>query len=340
MSAPCQCLLLNQAEILEVGATDIQFLLEAVEEGFRLHGQGDCTNPPKVALGRPGRPRDLVMALPGYLGGQYHMFGVKWVLAIPDNLERGLPRSSGLIVLNDGETGWPLCIMDGTIVNIVRTGAVSGVGARHLARPDSRRLCLIGAGPQGRMQVTALAAVLPLDEVEVFDLNRERAEQAAAYLAERLGLAARAVDEPAPAVRAADVVVTATIAQEPYLAWDWLRPGTLYVDMASHDAYPEVYLRADKVIVDDWRQLKEHGIGTLPELYASGRIGDDGVYGELGEVVVGAKAGRSTPEEVIVFKHIGIAATDLPVAAGVYHRARERGLGTPWTVWETPWSPM
>ncbi len=340
MSLRCQCLLLNQDEILQVGATDIHFLLEAVEEGFRLHGLGDCTNPPKVKLGRPGKPRDLVMALPGYLGGDYHMFGCKWVLAIPDNVERGIPRSSGLIVLNDGETGWPLCVMDGTIVNIVRTGAVSGVGARYLARPDSSRICLIGAGPQGRMQVAALAAVLPLKEVEVFDLVRERAEQAAAYLAETLGLSARAVDDPKPAVQAADVVVTATIAHDPYLAWDWLRPGTFYVDMASHDAYPEVYLRADKVIVDDWRQLKEHGTGTLPEMYAAGQIKDDDIYGELGEVVVGAKEGRRSPDEIIVFKHIGIAATDLPVAAGIYRRARERELGTSWTVWEKPWSAM
>ena len=340
MSAQCQCLLLNQAEILAVGATDIQFLLEAVEDGFRLHGLGDCANPPKVKLGRPGKPQDLVMALPGYLGGDYRMFGCKWVLAIPENVERGLPRSSGLIILNDGETGWPLCVMDGTIVNIVRTGAVSGVGARYLARPDSRRLCLIGAGPQGRMQVAALAAVLPVQEVDVYDLVRERAERAAAYLTDTLGLVARAVDDPKPAVQAADVVVTATIAQEPYLSWDWLRPGTFYVDMASHDAYPEVYLRADKVVVDDWRQLKEHGVGTLPEMYAAGQITDEHVYAELGEVVVGTKPGRQTPEEIIVFKHIGIAATDLPVAAGIYRRARERGLGTTWTVWEEPWSAM
>jgi ornithine cyclodeaminase len=335
-------LFLNQQDVIKARGLDIKEAIQAVEEGFALHGLGEYTQPPKINLrkGPPGSiqaEQGLIMAMPSYLGGDIDIIGLKWVLAMAENPQKyGLPRSSALVILNDPETGLPLAIMDGALINVVRTGAVSGVGARYLARSESELLGLVGAGPQGRMQILALAAVLTkLKEVRIFDLNRTRAALLAEEMEQELFLKASAVDSAKNAVRGCDLIVTATITRTPYLEGDWLSPGVFYADIAANDAKLTAYKRADKIFVDDWKQMKHHGAGELVKAVSQGAVSEEIVTGELGEVVVRKKAGRQNAGERIVFKHIGMSVTDLPVAKRIYKRAKEKGLGTSLVLWES-----
>jgi hypothetical protein len=206
-------LYLSQKDVRDTGV-DMGLALAAVEDAFKLHHRGEVVLPHKVVLDMDERKRGRGNAMPGYVGGEYHTFGIKWIAGFPGNPARfGLPRGTGLTILNDAENGLPLAVMDCTLLSAMRTGAVTGVGARALARPDSASVAMIGTGVQARTQLEALKAVLPgLKEVRAYDLRREAAEAFAAETRARHGLEARAVGSAEEAVRGADVVVTVTVA--------------------------------------------------------------------------------------------------------------------------------
>jgi len=331
---------INQDDVLKAGGLDMGSAIDAVEQGFAIHGKKEYVQPSKLNLrkGPPGSAQaeqGLIMAMPSYVGGDYDVIGIKWVLGMADNPKKyGLPRSSALIILNNAETGLPLAIMDGTIINAVRTGAVTGVGAKYLARQDSEVMCLIGAGPQGRMQIRGVAHTLPnLKEVKIFDLAQDRAEQLVNEINQELPIKGSVCKSAEEAVRGSDVVITATIATDPYLQREWLNSGTFYGDIAASDAFISVYKGADKLYVDDWDQIKHHGEGTLVKALRTGLVPEGIVSGELGEVVAGKKSGRESTDDLTIFKHIGMSVTDLPVAFEVYKRAKELGLGKKLSLW-------
>src|SRR5690625_3982680 len=333
-------LYINQNEIVEAGGLNMSLAIKAVENAFRIHGEKKYVQPPKLNLrkGPPGSrqaEQGLIMAMPSYVGGDYDILGIKWVLGMADNPTKfGLPRSSALTILNDSETGLPIAIIDGTIVNAVRTGAVTAVGAKYLARKNSETVCLIGAGPQGKMQLKGIASVLPkVKKIKIYDLAIDRAENLAKELEEELSVEVAICKSAEEAVRNSDIVITATIATNPYVESEWFKEKAFYADIASHDAYPTVYRQADKLFVDDWKQMKEHGVGTLMDGIRDGELDDRVVSGNLGEVVIGEKSGRTEEDDLIIFKHIGMSVTDIPVAYEIYKKAAQLELGTKLTLW-------
>jgi len=336
-----EIIFLSQEDVIAAGGMDIKETLKSVELGFMLHGRKECVQPPKINLrkGPPGSPQaeqGLIMALPGYVGGDYDVVGIKWVLAMAENPQKfGLPRSSALIILNDAETGLPLVIMDGTIVNAVRTGAVTGIGAKYLARSDSKVMALIGAGPQGRMQIRGVLTSMPvIEEVRIFDLNQERSENLSVEINSEFPVRVMVAESAEKAVQNSDIVVTATITTKPYLLREWFASGSFYGEIAANDATLAVYQGADKIFVDDWNQIKYHGVGTLVNGLRQGKIEEDVITGEMGEVIIGEKKGREDSDDLIIFKHIGMAATDLPEAYRIYKNAKSKGLGTKVALWK------
>ena len=207
-------LYLTQADVRATGV-DMPMVLDAVEDSFRLHHRGQTNLPHKTVLDLGERERGRGNAMPAYVGGDYDTFGIKWIAGFPKNpILHGLPRATGFFILNDSWKGVPLAIMDCTLLSAMRTGAVTGVGARYLARPDSESVAMIGAGVQARTQLEALKVVLPgLKEARAFDIRREVAEQYAVEMGARLGMDVRAVGSAEAAVREADVVVTVTVAR-------------------------------------------------------------------------------------------------------------------------------
>lgn len=315
---------------------DIQALLtmeeaiQAMEDAFRRHALGKVTMPLRTAIPVPEH-RGLDLVMPAYVAGEGGGLGLKVVSVYPDNPARhDLPIILGTVLLQDPQTGALLAIMDGTYLTAMRTGAAGGVAARCLARPDVRRAGLFGAGVQARTQLLALCHVRPIEEVWVYDPVAESATRFAAEMGERLGIPVHVARDPREAAEGMDVVVTATTSRTPVLDGTWVAPGTHVTGVGSHT--PEAreldgtLIRRARVVVDERRAaLSEAGDLILP--LKEGLIGEDHIAAELGEVVVGLRPGRETPEQVTVFKSVGLAFQDIAAATKVYELARARGAG-------------
>ncbi len=314
-----ELLYLTRQDVISA-APSLAETVDIIEGVFREHGDGQVENPPKPGV-HP-RPDAFLHAMPGLLKRR-GLVGLKWVGGFFDNPRRGLPSLSGLIVLNDAETGFPTAVMDAAYITALRTAGASGVAARHLARKDAAVVGIVGAGVQGRYNLLALREVLPaLRRVRAFDTHAPTLQRFAADLGAAGGLEILPAGDAEEAIRAADVAVTATgWLDEPIFAAEWVAPGALVLPVHSRGWDPAVLHRADKFVVDDWEQFRTSVgelYGDLPEPYA-----------ELGEIVTARKSGREGPEERIIDFNYGLAIHDVAVASKVLARARAAGLGTP-----------
>jgi alanine dehydrogenase len=233
------------------------------------------------------------------------------------------------VLLWDGESGEPLALIEADRLGQVRTGAASAVATEVMARPESERLLVIGSGYQAETQVEAIARVRRLSAVDVYSRTPERREAFARVVAERFGVAARAVDDPARAAAAADIVVTITSAASPVVAGAWLRPGT-HVNAAGSNRSDhreldgEAVRRAAVVAVDDLEGARLEA-GDLVAAAAEGWSWQAAV--SIGDILQGRTPGRPDAQAVTLFESQGIASEDVAVAAHVYRQALARGLG-------------
>lgn len=322
-------LYLNQADIKKTGVT-MAMAMDAVEDAFRLHHQGKTILPAKTVLDLDERERGRGNAMPAYVGGDYEVFGIKWISGFPKNPARhGLPRGIGLFILNDSWTGVPLAVMDCTLLSAMRTGAVTGVGAKYLARRDATVAAIIGAGVQARTQLQALKVALPeLQIVRVYDVRHEAAEKYAHDMTLELDLDVRPVDSAERAVRGADVVVTVTVADEPIVKDAWMKKGSYFAAVGSYQEEEfAVVANSDKVFVDGLEHVLHRGTPVVALMVARGTL-DEHTIGELGAVVCGDIAGRETPDERIFFSPIGMGTEDVCLCYRAYKLALAKGVGT------------
>ena len=327
-------LYMTRADVVATGV-NMAMVMDAVEDSFRLHHAGQTNLPWKTVLDLGERERGRGNAMPAYVGGEYDVFGIKWIAGFPKNPARhGLPRATGFFVLNDSWKGIPLAIMDCTLLSAMRTGAVTGVGAKYMARPDSESVAMIGAGVQARTQLEALKVALPgLKEARVFDINRETAEVYSAEMGELLAMDVRAVDSADLAVRDADVVVTVTVADEPIVKDAWMKPGSFFSAVGSYQEEEyAVVSNSDKVVVDGLGHVLHRETPIVALMVEQGMIEEDEII-ELSAIVGGEAPGRETPEERIFFSPIGMGTEDVCVCNNVYKLAVEKGIGTKLKLW-------
>ena len=321
---------LSQAQLKAAGL-DMELALEVVEEALRLHALGEDILPHKISLdlGEPDRGRVNVM--PGYVGGHFDVCGLKWIAIVPNNPQRyGLPSLNGLMILGDADRGTPVAVMESSLVTSLRTGAATGVAAKYLARPDSISVAIIGAGVQSRTQLLALHAVLPrLTDVRVYDIHAEAASRYAIEMGGALGLPVRAMDAPEACVVGADVVVTATVADEPIVRDAWVKEGSLFVHAGSNQEEEyDVVRHSDGVYVDDWPGMVHRRSQTLARMRNEGLIDDTVIAAELGQVITGAKPGRRTSGERLYFCSVGMGTEDAALGQAALRLAESKGLGT------------
>jgi ornithine cyclodeaminase/alanine dehydrogenase len=320
-------LYLSRADVEAAGVT-MPAIIERLEAAFVEKGHGRTEMPPKPGI-HPGPPGNdnFIHAMPALIGAS-GAAGVKWVSGFPGNMAKGLPYISGLLILNDAETGLPKAVMDATWITAKRTGAATAVAAKRLAKPGAAVVGILGCGVQARTNLEALAVVLPgLAEVRAYDIHPERSR---AYAAEQQAIFPKLrftpVDEPRRAAEGCDVVVTAGPIKrrpEPILQAEWFSEGALGVPL-DYDSYwtPAAMRRADRFYTDDTAQLlhtREGGdyFQKIPEVYA-----------DLGEVCAGLKEGRKSPRERLVCMNLGLALEDMATAPLVLEQAVQRGLGT------------
>lgn len=322
-------LYLTEADVRATGV-DMGMVMDAVEDSFRLHHQGKTILPHKTVLDMGERERGRGNAMPAYVGGEYDVFGIKWIAGFPRNpMLHGLPRATGFFVLNDSSTGIPLAIMDCTLLSAMRTGAVTGVGAKYLARSDAESVAIIGAGVQARTQLEALRVALPgLWEARAFDIRRETAEAFATEMGEKLSMDVRAVDTAEAAVRDADVVVTVTVADEPIVKEAWMKTGSFFSAVGSYQEEEfAVVENSDKVVVDGLEHVLHRETPIIALMVAQGIIHQADIL-ELGAIVGGDAPGREKPSERIFFSPIGMGTHDVCACNKVYRLAVEKKIGT------------
>ena len=319
-------LLLKRGEVAEL--LTLTECMGAVERAFRLHAEGQ-TVPPGV-LGIHARAGGFhIKAGLLDMGGRTY-FAAKTNANFPQNMERhGLPLIQGIIVLCDGENGYPLALLDSMEITIIRTGAATGVAAKHLARADAQVATICGCGNQGRVSLRALAQVRPLARAFAYDMDAAQAHRFAVELSHELGIAVAATDDLAQAVGASDICVTCTPAEQPILRRADVRRGTLVAAVGADNPLKQeleaALFRDNKIVVDLLEQCA--AIGDLHHALAQGIVTTEDVYAELGEVIAGRKPGRTDDDEIIIFDSTGTALQDVAAAVIVYERALATGRG-------------
>jgi ornithine cyclodeaminase len=321
-------LYLTQADVRATGVS-MQMALDAAEDAFRLHHQGKTIMPHKAVLDMGERERGRSNAMPAYVAGDYEAFGIKWLAGFPNNPRlHGLPRATGFYILNDSETGIPLAIMDCTLLSAMRTGAVTGVGAKYMAREGSETVAMIGTGVQARTQLEALKVALPgLAECRAFDIRQDSAEVYAAEMSERLAMNVTAAPSAEVAVRDADIVVTVTVADEPIVKEAWMTSGSLFAAVGSYQEQEfAVVQNSDRVVVDSMEAVVHRGTPVIALMAESGMIALEDVQ-ELGAIVSGDSPGRESADERVFFAPIGMGITDLCLCSKVHKLAQHNGIG-------------
>lgn len=262
---PGQFVYLDQGDVLEAGVLDMPQAIERIELALSLLESGDCVDPAKSVLRWSEDPamesvRGRLNFLSAYLGGSIDSVGMKWIGSFPSNRDRGIPRATALIVLNDPHTGLPIALMEGSVISAVRTGAMTGVAAKYLARPDASSVGIIGTGVQSRTQLLALCAVLDgIVDVRVYNRTRENAIRFVDEMGPRTGKDIAIVESAEEAVRGLDVALVATTAHQPLMLGAWLGPGMLSIQIAGDECDFAVIRRADKIVCDQWETVKHRG---------------------------------------------------------------------------------
>jgi ornithine cyclodeaminase/alanine dehydrogenase len=260
----------------------------------------------------------------------FELIGTKIASGYYDNHKLGLPPGMAVIVLLDLKTSMPLAIMDGSYITAYRTGAAGAVGASVLARKDSSKIGVIGAGTQGRMQILALKELFELEEIRVWDIDDSMATRYTSEMSELLGIQVKSFTNREDVIRRSDIVVTVTPSKKPLVEVDWIEKG-MHINAIGADGpgkqehEPATVKLANKVVVDSLSQCRR--IGEIQHAIEQGLITDDDVHAEIGEILIGKKVGRESDDEITFFDSTGLAAQDIAAAHVVLKTAREKKLG-------------
>lgn len=327
-------LYLSGEDIIQMGGLDMKAALEDVEETFRLIYEKDCIIPWKIAMGfgkniSEESTKGRINAMPGYIGGKYNMAGIKWIGSNPGNIEKRLPRASATIILNDVDTKMPICIMNGADISALRTGASSGVAAKYLAKENAETILLVGAGYQNQMQLEAIYTAKPsLKNFYVVDINLEAAKAFCERMGKKLNITILPLTAYSQCPHIPDITVNATSAPVPVMDIAAAHPGNMHICVGGLD-HPELYKKADKIVCDNWQQVRHRPVCYMAQDALAGTFDESKIYAEeLGEIISGAKRGRESNEEFCYYKPVGMGVLDLAIAARLYQKAKQEGVGT------------
>jgi ornithine cyclodeaminase/alanine dehydrogenase-like protein (mu-crystallin family) len=319
--SPRGLLYLSRADV-ETVALGLPSILGLLEQAFKEKASGRVEMPPKPGIHT--QPDSFIHAMPAFIPS-LRSAGIKWVSGYPENQSRGLPYISGLLILNDVETGMPYTVMDCTWITAYRTAAASALSAKYLCRRESEVIGILACGVQGRTHLLAMASQFPLKRAYAYDVVPEAQRRYVEEMAMQTNLEILPVSEAKEAVVESDIVVTSgPILKHPIptIGKDWLRPGA-FASAVDFDSYwkAEALAQIDKLTTDDHEQFQYYR-----------RLGyfqtTQDPYADLGELVAGIKPGRENDQERTMAVNLGLALDDMAVAPEVYRRAVDRGIGT------------
>ena len=337
VEGPLDLIFLSKEEFESLNL-DNDRVVEEIERGLEAHGNGNVVMPPKDHLELEPTYEGHFNLLKSYVG-PIDVAGVKVIGDYYHNYKRGLPSELALLTLYQSHTGVPFAIMDATVITWMRTGAVTAAGAKHLAREDSSVLGHIGSRGTAWYNVPMLDSIFDFEEIRVNSKRAESRERFSREMSEQLGKEVTPVDTSREAVEGADIIVDASRLTEPTVLEreEWIKPGALIMPYgAVMSVEPELPFEMDKLIVDDWQQAKSSQIGQLYPLIEEGRLRDEHIDGEIGEVIAGHKPGRENEDDRILFWHKGFSISDVMLGNLAYQVAKEQGTGQQVTYYEHP----
>lgn len=320
-------LILTHAEVEDL--LPIRECVPVMAEALADLANGHVYQPLRMVIMPPGAEGDMAL-MPSYRSGERAAYGVKTVCVFAGNPARGLDSHQGSVMLFSAETGALLALMNASAITAIRTAAVSGVATQLLAREDAGELAIIGSGIQARAHIEAMACVRPIKRARVASFKFDNAQKFADELGPRYSFPLEPVESVEAAVRSADLIVTATTATEPILKREWISPGAhLNVVGSSIPTTREVdsaTMAAASLFVDRRESTINEGGDYLFAL-REGAIGPDHIKAEIGELLIGAKPGRTSALDITLFKSLGLAIEDLASADYLYRKARANGKG-------------
>jgi ornithine cyclodeaminase len=319
---------LNRFDVEALDITDAE-ILAAIEGQLATQGRKEAVIEPRMHL-EPGVARGHFNVLRGSLGGEVDAAGVKVVSDFYDNYLHKLPSELALLLLFDRRIGVPKAIIDASLITDMRTGAVTAIGAKHLARKGAKVLGHIGARGTAYWNVRLMDGLFDFDEIRVHSRRKESREAFGAQLERDLGKRVIVTEDWEACVRGADIVVEASrlVAPEPLLKTEWIKKGALVMPYGTMSAV-EVSLAdiADKFLMDDFGQARAGRFGALKPLFDAGKLHEGRFHAELGEVVAGLKPGRERDDETILFWHRGLSLSDIALGHAMLEKAKRLGIG-------------
>lgn len=320
---------LNGPDVARLGITDAE-ILAAVEAGLHAQGSGQAVIEPRMHLTPDPAFRGHFNVLRGYIAGEMNLAGVKIVGDYVDNYKQGLPSEMALLNLFDPRTGMPVAIVDATAITDMRTGALTAIGAKHLARKDSKVLGHVGARGTAYWNVRLLDHLFDFEEIRVHSRRPESRNAFAERLSQDLGKPVKAVGTWQECLEGADIQIEASRLEQPtpLFKTEWVKKGNFVVPYGTMSAV-ELSLTdvMDKMVMDDWGQARAGKLGSLRAHVDSGKLSEETLYAELCEIVTGKKPGRESDEETILFWHRGLSLSDIALGHAFLEKAKTLGLG-------------
>jgi ornithine cyclodeaminase/alanine dehydrogenase-like protein (mu-crystallin family) len=313
-------LYLSRADVETVNLPMSQ-IIDLLEKAFLEKGNGRVEMPPKPGIHT--MPDAFIHAMPAYIPSMKSA-GIKWVSGYPENFKRGLPYITGLMILNDAETGIPYAVMDCSWITAMRTGAASALSAKYLARPASETVGILACGVQGRTNLEALACLFPVSRAYAYDILPDVQDKFVGEMKERFDFEIISAKDPKQAVIESDLVVSSGPILKhptPTIEKDWLKHGA-YGSAVDFDSYwtSEALAQMDRISTDDHAQFQYYkSVGYFQQT--------PDPYADLGELVAGRKPGRQDDKERTLAINLGLAMDDMAVAPTIYQKAKEMGLG-------------
>jgi alanine dehydrogenase len=319
---------LNRLDIEELRMTDAE-IIGAIESSLAEQGRGETVIEPRMHL-EPGVARGHFNVLRGSIGGRIDSAGVKVVGDFVDNYKLNFPSEFGVLLLLNRHNGTPKAILDASGITDMRTGAVTAVGAKYLARKGSKILGHIGARGTAYWNVRLLDSIFDFDEIRVHSRRPESYEPFAARLEHDLGKRVITTTDWQSCIEGADIVVEASRleAPTPLLRTEWIKPGALVMPYGTMSAV-ELSLTdiMSKLVVDDWGQCKSGKFGSLRAHVETGRLSEATLHAEMGQIVAGIKPGRETDGETILFWHRGLSLSDIALGHAMLQKGQALGIG-------------
>lgn len=318
----------TQNQVSQIFKNNNDFILNIVEDALRKWANDDAKLPDKISQIFDQNTQNRINCMPATIIPD-KVSGMKWVSVFPANAPKGVQNVSGILLLSEIETGFPVAVIDGTLETRVRTAAVGTVAAKYLAPKNPRTIGFLGSGEEARMHFALLKHTFPTIE-KCYVASRKSASEES-FISE-LKEAAKDVEfiacnaDYSLAASSADIIVTAISGQVPLLKAKDVKPGTLYIHVGGWEDEYAVALKANKIICDDWNASK-HRTQTISRMYMEGILKDEDIYADLAEIITGKKLGREKDDEFIYFNSVGLSFIDLNFANEIYKQACKLGLG-------------